>query len=139
MDKLVKEENLQGAFQYLDNITIAGHTQEQHDQNVQHFLEVINKRNLTLNATKTIRSAKWIQNFSAKIQPLARVKKFPLNEEALLAFELLKQEFEGATLHSVDENLPFEVECDALEVAVSAVLNQSGRPVAFMSRTLQGS
>ncbi|XP_064080951.1 uncharacterized protein LOC135197777 [Macrobrachium nipponense] len=184
MDKLVKEENLQGALPYLDNITIAGHTQVQHNQNVQRFLEVINKRNLTLNATKTIKSvlttnilgycvgngvikpdmdrlrplqelppptgqgslkramgifayyAKWIQNFSAKIQPLARVKKFPLNEEALQAFELLKQELEGATLHSVDENLPSEVECDASEVAVSAVLNQSGRPVAFMSRTL---
>ncbi|XP_064081956.1 uncharacterized protein LOC135198315 [Macrobrachium nipponense] len=83
--------------------------------------------------------AKWIQNFSAKIQPLARVKKFPLNEEALHVFELIKQELEGATLHSVDENVPFEFECDASEVAVSAVLNQSGRPVAFMSRTLQGS
>ncbi|XP_064115027.1 uncharacterized protein LOC135221134 [Macrobrachium nipponense] len=60
MDKLVKEENLQGAFPYLDNITIAGHTQEQHDQNVQHFLEVINKRNLTLNATKTIKPIKSV-------------------------------------------------------------------------------
>ncbi|XP_068229452.1 uncharacterized protein [Palaemon carinicauda] len=84
MDKLVKEENLQGAFLYLDKITIAGYTQEQH-------------------------------------------------EEALQAFELLKQELEGATPHSVDENLPFEVECDALEVAVSVVLNQNGRPGAFMS------
>ena len=30
------------------------------------------------------------------------------------------------------------VECYASEVAVSAMLNQSGRPIAFMSRTLQG-
>lgn len=31
------------------------------------------------------------------------------------------------------------VECDAYDVAISGVLNQGGRPVAFMSRTLQGS
>ena len=31
------------------------------------------------------------------------------------------------------------VQCDASEFAVSATLNQSGWPIAFMSRTLQGS
>lgn len=40
MDKLGKEENLQGAFPYLD-ITIAGHTLEEHNRNVQHLLQVI--------------------------------------------------------------------------------------------------
>ena len=187
MDNLVIEEDLKGAFPYLDNITIAGHTQEEHDQNVQRFLEVINRRRLTLNDSKTVKSvhfinilgycvgnnvirpdperlrplqelpppsnlgslkrtlgmfayyARWIQDFSSKVQPLAKSKKFPLNEEALQAFDLLKKELEAATLHSVDETLPFEVECDASEVAISAVLNQGGRPVAFMSRTLQGS
>ena len=39
----------------------------------------------------------------------------------------------------MDENLPFVVECVASDVAVSAVLNQGSHPVAFMSRTLQGS
>lgn len=39
----------------------------------------------------------------------------------------------------MDESLPSVVECDALEAAISAVLNQSGRSVALMSRTLQGS
>ena len=35
--------------------------------------------------------------------------------------------------------MPFVVECDASDVAISTTLNQGGRPVAFMSRTLHGS
>ena len=38
----------------------------------------------------------------------------------------------------IDEGIPFVVECDASETTLSATLNQGDRPVAFMSRTLQG-
>ena len=44
MNKLVKKENLQGIFPYLDNITTAGYTQEELDQNVQQFLEVVTQK-----------------------------------------------------------------------------------------------
>ena len=37
---------------------------------------------------------------------------------------------------SIDENLPFVIKCDASDEAISATLN---RPVAFMSRLLEGS
>lgn len=187
MDKLVEDENLQDTFPYLDNITVAGSTQVEHDENVKKFLEVVRNRKLTLNESKSVMSvptinvlgycvgnsvikpdpdrlrplqelppptnmgslrraqglfayyAKWIPGFSDKIQPLVNTKTFPLSESALVAFNSLKKHLMDASLQSVDESLPFVVECDASEVAVSAVLNQGGRPVAFMSRTLQGS
>ena len=83
--------------------------------------------------------AKWISFFADEVRPLAECKSFPVTDSALKSFELLKTELAKAALRSVDESLPFTVECDASDVAVSATLNQGGRPVAFMSRTLQGS
>ena len=45
---------------------------------------------------------------------------------------------EFAVFRPIDEGIPFVVECYASKTTLSATLNQSGRPVAFMSRTLQG-
>ena len=187
MDNFVDEESLVDTFPYLDNITVAGQSQEEHDVNVQALHEAVQRRNLTLNESKSIESqtsivvlgyrvgngviapdeerlrplqdfpppenirslrrvagmftysAKWILNSSDKIRPLTQATTFPLDNAALSAFNMLKKELESATLHSIDESLPFVVESDVSEVALSATLNQGGRPVAFMSRTLQGS
>ena len=83
--------------------------------------------------------AKWIASFSDCIKNLKAAKSFPLKKPELDEFHALKKAIANATLKALDEDLPFTVECDASEVAVSATLNQNGRPVAFMSRTLQGS
>jgi CTP:molybdopterin cytidylyltransferase MocA len=61
-----------------------------------------------------------------------------MSQEAKEAFEGIKKIIAEAIVSAIDENIPFEVETDASEVALAATLNQRGRPVAF-SRTLQGS
>ena len=67
---------------------------------------------------------------------LKNIKHFPLNNAALLDFDNLKEAIAKATLQAIDDGQRFVVECDASEVAISATLNQGGRPVAFFSRTL---
>ena len=83
--------------------------------------------------------AKWVVNFSDRINKLKSVKKFPLTNVEVDDFNGIKNAIASSTLKAIDEDQPFTVECDASDVAVSATLNQNGRPVAFMSRTLQGS
>ena len=63
------------------------------------------------------------------------MQEFPLPTQADNAFNAVKKELEVASL----KPMRFVVECDASESTISAILNQAGRPVAFMSRTLQGS
>ena len=50
-------------------------------------------------------------------------------------FYSIKNKLLVATLQPLNENMPFVLECDALDVTISAVLNQRGCPVTFMSRT----
>ena len=83
--------------------------------------------------------SKYIPKFSDKIAPLVRAKNFPLSQEAVVAFENLKVTIENSVVQGVDESLPFEIETDASDIAIAAVLSQNNRPVAFFSRTLQGS
>ena len=187
INDVITQEDLSDTFPYLDNVTVAGLDQADHDRNDAAFREMVKRRNITLNESKTVRSvsvidilgyrvshnsikpdperlrplqefpppsnttslrramgmfayyAKWIPRFSEKIRPLADAVSFPLSNEALAAFNALKNELGDVVLSPIDEDASFIVECDASEVTISASLNQNGRPVAFMSKTLSGS
>jgi len=82
--------------------------------------------------------AQWISNYSAKIRPLIKAS-LPLDEDALRAIDVVKQDLASITLQPINESLPFTVETDASDFAIAASLNQDGRLVAFHSCTLSPS
>ena len=182
-DDIIERNNCKGAFAYLNNITVCGKTKEEHDANLQQFLEAAAKHNLTFNKKKCTYLSDCISLLgyqihnrtlppdpervkillhipvpklkkelsraiglfayyakcclaSLKVKPLVESRTFPLNKNAVRCFYQLKSELADATLASVDKNAPFTLETDASDVAVSTVLQQNGRSVAFWSRTL---
>lgn len=80
--------------------------------------------------------SQWIPEYSRKISGLLGVKVFPLNKRQVECFQLLKDDICKASVFIFDETLPLDVETDASDTAVAATLSQSGRPIAFFSRTL---
>ena len=80
--------------------------------------------------------SKWIFKFSEKIYPLIHNTEFPIPDSVLEAYNTLKEDIANAVVCTIDENEHFEIETDASDHAIAASLNQSGRPVAFFSRTL---
>jgi len=57
MDDLIKKHGCHGTFAYLDNITVGGKTQKEHDCNLERFLSVAKKTNLTFSETKCVFSS----------------------------------------------------------------------------------
>ena len=60
IDQIIREENLEATFAYLDNITVAGLSQSELDCNVKLFLSTCEKYGLTLNDSKTISSVRTL-------------------------------------------------------------------------------
>lgn len=184
IDEIIRSENLQGTFAYVDNITICGKDLSDHHTNLRKFLDVASKYGLTLNDKKckyTIETicllgyevsngvvkpdperfrplmdlplprdlkaqqrivgmfayySQWISHFSDKIHPLIHNRTFPLPASVVASYEHLKSELIQAAVVTIDKKVPLVVETDASDIAISATLNQNGRPVAFFSRTL---
>ena len=58
MAKIIASENLQGTIAYLDNVTICGKDQEEHDENLKRFQNVATQRQITYNDDKSIFSTR---------------------------------------------------------------------------------
>ncbi len=185
IDSIIEEDELKATFAYMDNITVAGNTQVEHDINVQRFLASIAKYGLTLNKDKTVLSVKsinilgylvskntikpdpermspllnlplpqdpaalqralglfsyysrWVDKYSDKVRPLIGTPDFPLSSECSVAFEDIKRMIANACVVCPNSTETLVLESDASDFALSASLNQGGKPVAFFSRTLK--
>jgi hypothetical protein len=60
IDLLIKKEKLKDTFAYLDDITICGRTQAEHDENMKNFMKTASKYNLTINHEKSSFSLRYI-------------------------------------------------------------------------------
>ena len=56
IDQMIDDENFEDTFAFVDNVTICGHNQEEHDKNMKEFLRTAEKYNITLNHNKSILS-----------------------------------------------------------------------------------
>lgn len=86
----------------------------------------------------------FIKNLSGYIQSLYRLlekdKKFVWDDAAESAFKKVKEKWkEELEIYIPDMNGEFELESDASNVGIGAVLRQNGRPVGYISRTLSKS
>ena len=54
IDNCIRENELEATFAYIDNITIAGMTKEEHDKNLKQFFEVAAKNNFVFNEEKSV-------------------------------------------------------------------------------------
>ena len=58
LDQIISDERLKDVFVYVDNITICGRNQSEHNENLSRFMEVASKYDLTFNHDKSL----WSKN-----------------------------------------------------------------------------
>ena len=57
MTELIEKEGLKKVFPYLDDVTVAGHTMEELEENYRKFERACKESGITLNKSKTVRKA----------------------------------------------------------------------------------
>lgn len=187
INKFIADNNLEGTYAYLDDITVCGRTKEEHDANLSRFMDAATKFGLQLNPVKSkfclttidilgyrisdgklqpdperLRPlieypvpqnlkalqrciglfayySKWVSNYSGKIRPLIDCTSFPLSSQQIEAFHQIKKDIADSVVKVIDADLPFQLETDASDRSIAGTLVQSGRPVAFFSRSLSSS
>ena len=82
--------------------------------------------------------ARCVPKFSEKVAPLVKAE-FPLNANCIKHIEILKNDIMNSILYVIDDTAPLRLEKDASDTAIGSVLSQSGKPIAFFSRSLNPS
>ena len=67
VDQIIQDNECAATFAYLDNITVCGKDQAEHDKNLQRFLLVAKEHNLTFNESKCIHSSNTIDLLGYRI------------------------------------------------------------------------
>ena len=60
LDDLIRENDLKDTYGYVDDVTICGRTQAEHDFNLKRFLDAAKRSNLTLNFEKSVFSTESV-------------------------------------------------------------------------------
>ena len=60
INKIIKKNGCKGTFAYLDNVTVAGKTQNEYDPNLKKFLSIAREYNITLDENKCFYSSDTI-------------------------------------------------------------------------------
>ena len=89
IDTLIKEDQLEGVFPYLDYVTICGKNQAEHDKNFEHFMKMVAKRGLTCNRNKCVFSTRKLKILGSVIEN-GKIKPDPERLCPLLEMPLLK-------------------------------------------------
>ena len=124
VDDLIMKHGCHGTIAYLDNITVGRKTQEEHDCNLERFLSVAKKSNLTFNETKCVFSSDSVDLRGYRISK-GTLQPDPERVKALL--ELPSWKCKGATKDNLPIRLLLPVDLQALRQ------NQAPNPECFFS------
>ena len=61
IDKIISNEKLEGTVAYIDNVTVCGYNEKDHNHNLKQFMAAVNKHDLTLNEEKCSYNLKSIK------------------------------------------------------------------------------